>query len=67
MNKKELNFILQEGEGYKIEFKENFGSIDKDLVAFANAEGGRILVGVDDAKKVKGFKLTNSVEVGIIR
>ena len=39
MNKKELSFILQEGEGFKIEFKENISSIDKDMVAFANGSG----------------------------
>ena len=39
MNKQELNFILQEGEGFKIEFKENINGIDKDMTAFANAGG----------------------------
>jgi len=29
MNKQELNFILQEGEGLKIEFKESLKNIDK--------------------------------------
>jgi len=39
MREKELQFILEEGEGYKIEFKENLSNIDKDLVAFANSSG----------------------------
>ena len=37
LTKEEFNFILQEGEGYKIEFKESLNNIDKKLVAFANA------------------------------
>jgi len=45
MTKKELAFILQEGEGFKIEFKEGIAGVDKDMVAFANAEGGRIFIG----------------------
>jgi len=41
MDKKELNLILHEGEGYKIEFKESETNIEKDIVAFANSSGGR--------------------------
>ncbi len=43
MNRKELKFILQEGEGYKIEFKEGFYSktIAREMTAFANSSGGR--------------------------
>ena len=44
----ELEFILQEGEGLKIEFKEGSGNIDGEIVAFANTEGGRIFLGVGD-------------------
>ena len=40
MNKDELQLILEEGEGYRIEFKESMTSIDKELVAFANSSGG---------------------------
>ena len=47
MNKKEFNFILQEGEGQFIEFKENLNkSFAKEIVAFANASGGKIFLGV---------------------
>jgi len=48
MNKDELRLILQEGEGYKIEFKENISGLDREIVAFANSSGCRILVGVAD-------------------
>jgi len=37
MDKKELKFILQEGEGQFIEFKESFdSSLAKEIIAFAN-------------------------------
>ena len=62
MNNKELNFILQEGEGLKIEFKESLKNIDKELVAFTNAEGGRIFVGVTDDNKIKGAEITNKLK-----
>ena len=39
MNAEELKLILEEGEGYRIEFKEALSGIDKEMVAFANASG----------------------------
>ncbi len=62
MNKKELDFILQEGEGLKIEFKENLNNIDKEIVAFANTVGGRIFLGVSDSSKLKGIKVNNKLK-----
>src|SRR3989338_9956682 len=62
MNEKEIEFILQEGEGLKIEFKEGISNIDKEMVAFANAEGGRIFLGIGDDNKVKGIKADNKLK-----
>lgn len=46
ITKDELDLILQQREGYTIEFKENSNSdIPKELVAFANSSGGRIFKG----------------------
>jgi ATP-dependent DNA helicase RecG len=59
MNKDELQLILEEGEGYRIEFKESITSIDKELVAFANSSGGRIFFGISDDKEIKGVNITN--------
>ena len=59
MNKDELQLILEEGEGYRIEFKESMTSIDKELVAFANSSGGRIFLGITDDKEIKSLNLTN--------
>jgi ATP-dependent DNA helicase RecG len=65
MDKKELNIILKEGEGYKIEFKEGISGIEKELVAFTNASGGRILLGVTDEGKIKGINITNELKFKI--
>jgi len=61
MTQTELEIILQEGESYKVEFKEN---VDKGLVeevcAFANASGGRVFIGVDDNSKITGTDISNA-------
>jgi len=62
MQKKELKFILQEGEGLKIEFKESLKNLDKEMAAFANSEGGRIFLGISDDNKLKGIKITNKLK-----
>ena len=62
MDKRELDFILQEGEGLKLEFKESLSNLDKELVAFVNSEGGRIFLGVSDNKKIKGINITNKLK-----
>ena len=61
MNKEILKQISQEGEGYKIEFKENLSNLDKEIVSFANASGGRIFIGIDDEGSVLGFEATNEL------
>ena len=64
MDKKEINFILEEGEGLKIEFKESFDSknLSKELVAFANSEGGKIFLGISDKKEIKGIDVNNKLK-----
>ena len=64
MRKDELEFILQEGEGLNIEFKESFDSktLSKELVAFANSEGGKVLLGVKDDGTIKGVEINNKLK-----
>ncbi|MFH1641930.1 MAG: ATP-binding protein [Nanoarchaeota archaeon] len=62
MKKKELEFILQDGEGLKIEFKESLNNIDKEMVAFANGSGGKIFLGVSDQGKIKGVNISNHLK-----
>jgi len=48
MKKKELQELIKQGEGYFVEFKEQVGvGIDKEMVVFANASGGKIVIGGD--------------------
>lgn len=49
---------LRAGEDSTRQFKENFASIDRlavEIAAFANSQGGRILVGVNDWGEVVGL------------
>ena len=57
-----INLILEEGEGYTTEFKESLNKLDKEVVAFSNASGGRIFLGITDEGKIKGFKLDNRIK-----
>jgi ATP-dependent DNA helicase RecG len=62
MNKLELAALIIQGEGFHIEFKESINSgVAKEFVAFANAKGGIVLIGVDDDGKIKNKVLDNGV------
>ena len=61
MNKKELLELIKTGEGYTLEFKERIGNLGKEICAFANASGGKIILGVKDDGAIKGFELTNII------
>lgn len=63
MTQEELDLILQEGEGYKIEFKENLNTdLNKELVAFANASGGTIFIGIRDDKTISGIQINDDLK-----
>lgn len=60
--KKELEFLINQGEGYNLEFKESStDNLAKDICAFANATGGKILIGVTDNGTIRGIKTTNKL------
>ena len=64
MNKKELDFVLSEGEGLKIEFKEFFDkSFAKEIVAFANSSGGRIFLGINDKREAVQLEFSMTLRV----
>ena len=49
--------LLQQPEGKTLEFKRDLSSprnLLKTLVAFANSAGGRLVIGVDDDRKLVG-------------
>jgi ATP-dependent DNA helicase RecG len=62
MTEAELRLILQEGEGYRLEFKENVGNLEREMVAFANGSGGRILLGINDLRQTSGIAITNELK-----
>lgn len=63
MNNKELDFLIQEGEGFNLEFKESYNSnIAKEICAMANANGGKVLIGVTDDGKMKPAILSNKLK-----
>ena len=52
-----IRSILSQPEGKTLEFKRDLSSsrpVMKTLVAFANTAGGRLVIGVDDDKKIVG-------------
>jgi ATP-dependent DNA helicase RecG len=66
MKASDLDILLQEGEGVMLEYKEGIsGSFARELVAFANTAGGRILLGVRDNGTVKGIADTNELQARI--
>jgi len=55
-----LASIIELGEGQFVEFKESLDkNFQKELVAFANASGGTIYLGITDSGKTKGIEITN--------
>lgn len=62
MENKKFMDILQLGEDSKTQFKEYFSSVDAmaaEIGAFANTEGGRIFVGVNDRGEITGLTKEN--------
>ena len=55
MNRPTLSDLIALGEGFTTEFKRSLPSdLGREICAFANATGGVILIGVDDAGAVLG-------------
>ncbi len=66
MNRTDLSILLQEGEGSMLEYKETLSSgLARELVAFANTAGGKILLGVRDDGSVRGINDTNDTRARI--
>ena len=55
----QLQTWLKGGETKRVEFKLSFGQDTiETLVAFANTEGGVVLIGVSDDKEIKGVAIS---------
>jgi len=65
----ELQDIIQQGENSSVEFKE-YGvkndSLAKEMVAFANSQGGVILLGVTDSGTISGIPTDYGLEERIM-
>jgi ATP-dependent DNA helicase RecG len=63
LNPTEIKSIIADGEGYNAEFKVSIPSkikeITEEVCAFANASGGIVLIGIDDANNIKGITIDN--------
>ncbi|MEO8172580.1 MAG: helix-turn-helix domain-containing protein [Sediminibacterium sp.] len=63
MTIEELKALIEQGEGYNLEFKQSIPSKPSDLAteicAFANAAGGLILLGVTDRGSISGITVSN--------
>jgi len=62
----DLDILLHEGEGSMLEYKESFSSsLARELVAFANSAGGKILFGVRDDGTVVGVHNSNDLRAKV--
>ena len=68
MNWEEINEIKKEGENSRVEFKtteslENSKGIAKQLVSFANRNGGKVLFGIRDDGSLEGVSINTDKEI----
>lgn len=63
LNTENIQSLIDSGEGYNVEFKVRVPSkvreLTEEICAFANADGGYLLVGVDDNGQVVDTNLEN--------
>jgi predicted HTH transcriptional regulator len=63
-----LRKLVTRGEGQHLEFKRKATYPDKivrELIAFANSEGGTLLVGVDDDQSIPGVKFPEEESIAL--
>ena len=61
MTVEEIKILIAKGEGLQLEFKQTFNmETIETLVAFANTDGGKVLVGVsDNTGSMKGVSINS--------
>jgi predicted HTH transcriptional regulator len=68
MTFRELQLTVAQGEGLHVEFKHKlpeWPKLMRELVAFANTQGGTLFVGVDDDGGIPGLKDPREIEEAI--
>ena len=64
----QLGKLVSQGEGQHLEFKRKASYPEKvvrEMIAFANTEGGILLIGVDDNKSIPGVKFPEEESMAI--
>ena len=60
----DIKLLVASGEGYNAEFKVSVPSkvkeLSEEICAFANAAGGVLLIGINDANEIKGVEIDNT-------
>ena len=63
LNTENIQSLIDSGEGYNVEFKVRIPSkvreLTEEICAFANADGGYLLIGVDDDGQIIGTNIEN--------
>lgn len=63
MDSEELKDLIALGEGFTLEFKRSVSdNLGREICAFANATGGKILIGVEDNSNIIGIKNPNKLK-----
>lgn len=63
-----LHKQVSQGEGHQLEFKRKASHPDKivrELIAFANTDGGTLLIGVDDDGSIPGVKFPEEESLAV--
>ncbi|HEX2900765.1 MAG TPA: ATP-binding protein [Bacteroidia bacterium] len=69
MTFRELQLLVAQGEGLHLEFKQklpDWPKLMREIVAFANTEGGTLLIGVDDDGTISGLKDPREIEEALV-
>jgi predicted HTH transcriptional regulator len=70
MDFRTLRELVRQGEGKQLEFKLKTNHPEKivrEIVAFANSDGGKLLVGIGDDRSIKGLKYSDEDEYILTR
>ncbi len=70
MNLRTLRELVKQGEGEHLEFKLKNNHPDKivrELVAFANSGGGKLLLGVSDDRLIEGLRYPDEDEFTLVK
>ena len=70
MDLRSLKELVRQGEGDRLEFKLKTNHperIVREIVAFANSGGGKLLIGVGDDKTIKGLRYADEDEYTLVR